>query len=441
MNPAINNSIAHRIKNPMLEALLAGFSAAVIAIGAADKMDLPARLQVLVSRLDVAWWLFPQGISADGTHTFLNWTLPINAAFYISVIFALLLLRGSARSASDRVNFKGVDPWATSSDLNSAHSNITPVALLLDSGSLTGYLALLPIFQWAGALRDIQVRTVRYSGKKHSTFEISLRSGLIAKVYACDRRDVYEFMEALKQAGFGPKAEFSIPQPISYLPRLHLLLQERVEGTPAAEVFNYGDAGQRDEAAERCARWLARFHALAPRSGHISDTNRLIKRSESRGLLIAREGGSLAAKAQELLDGLKAARLALGEGSMCAGHGDYGAYNIILGLGRTVVFDWDCYNVSDPARDVARFLVSLERRGLHYRGSVRALDNAAEVFLRTYLASNGESQVLRHLAFYQAAFCLKSASSDLYKGPRPRPDWAEAMLDAGLRHLDQGNIC
>ena len=84
----------------MLEAILAGFSAAIIAIGAADKMDLPERLQVLVSRLDVAWWLFPHGISADGMHTFLNWTLPINAGFYISVIFAFLQLRGWARPSA-----------------------------------------------------------------------------------------------------------------------------------------------------------------------------------------------------------------------------------------------------------------------------------------------------------------------------------------------------
>ena len=441
MNPAINNSIAHRMKYPMLQAILAGFSAAVVVIGAADKMDLPARLQFLLSRLDVAWWLFPQGISADGTHTFLSWALPINASFYISVIFALLLLRRSARSVSDRMKFKGVDPWATSPALNSTLPNIPPVALLLDSGSLSRHLALLPIFQWAGALRDMRVRTIRCSGKRRSTFEISLRSGLIAKVYACDRRDVYEFMEALKQAGFGPEAEFSIPQALAYLPDMRLLLQEEVKGMPATEVFNNGDAGQRGEAAERCARWLARFHALAPRSGHISDPNKLIRHSETRGLLIARGGGSLAAKARELLDGLKAARLALGEAYTCAGHGDYNTSNIILGAGRTVVIDWDSYNVADPARDVARFLVSLERRGLHHRGSVRALDNAAEVFLRTYLASNGKSQVLRHLTFYKAAFCLRGARLDLYKGPRPRPDSAEAMLDAGLGYLAGANIC
>ena len=160
MNPAMNNSIADRIKYPILEEVLAGFTAAVIAIGAADKMDLPAGIQFLVSRLDVAWWLFPQEISADGTHTFLNWTLPINASFYISVIFALLLLRRSARSVSDRMKFKGVDPWATSPALNSTLPNIPPVALLLDSGSLSPQLALLPIFQWAGALRDMRVRTV-----------------------------------------------------------------------------------------------------------------------------------------------------------------------------------------------------------------------------------------------------------------------------------------
>ena len=71
------------------------------------------------------------------------------------------------------------------SALTSTHSIIPPVALLLDSGSLSRQLALLPIFQWAGALRDMRVRTIRCSGKRRSTFEISLRSGLIAKTARC----------------------------------------------------------------------------------------------------------------------------------------------------------------------------------------------------------------------------------------------------------------
>ena len=41
----------------------------------------------------------------------------------------------------------------------------------------------------------------------------------------------------------------------------------------------------------------------------------------------------------------------------------HGAYRqqIILTEERTITFDWDSYDVADPGRGVARFLVALQR--------------------------------------------------------------------------------
>src|SRR2546428_321052 len=90
---------------------------------------------------------------------------------------------------------------------------------------------------------------------------------LIGKVYAKDRSDVYQLMQALAGAGFGPHDEFSIPRPAAYLPALQLLLQERVQGRPATESFLSDNQSECTAAAERSARWLAKFHAMAPRIG------------------------------------------------------------------------------------------------------------------------------------------------------------------------------
>ena len=77
-------------------------------------------------------------------------------------------------------------------------------------------------------------------------------------------------MEGIRETGFGPRDEFSIPQPVGYLPSLRLLLQEKVEGPVASEVFKNGDERSRAEGAERCALWLAQFHARAPKVGPVS---------------------------------------------------------------------------------------------------------------------------------------------------------------------------
>ena len=88
----------------------------------------------------------------------------------------------------------------------------------------------------------------------------------------------------------------------------------------------------------------------------------------------------------------------------------------------------------DPARDVARFIVSLERQALHRLSALQAMDEATRLFLQTYLASGG-SPVEVSLPFYKAAHCLKAAEWEVQAGDLQWRKWAEAMLDEGLRTL------
>src|SRR5205823_6698244 len=101
-------------------------------------------------------------------------------------------------------------------------------------------------------------------GQGRCTFEITLGTtsgcySLIGKVYADDRSDVYHTMVDIRRVGFGPEAEFAIPRPVAFLAPLHLLLCEKVTGTRATELIVDPNEGNRVLAAERCARWLARF--------------------------------------------------------------------------------------------------------------------------------------------------------------------------------------
>jgi len=319
--------------------------------------------------------------------------------------------------------------------------DISTLAAVLDPEELGKQLRGLPLSQRWEALQDVQIKVLRRHSAKRCTFEIVLRTGLVGKVYAKDRRDIYQAMQGISEAGFGSEAEFSIPEPLAYLPSLRLLLQERVEGMPAQLIFRFGDEPQRAAAAERCARWLARFHALAPPSGPVLNVEEILRRCERRRDLIAHEGGALAAKSERLFERLRAARTALGSTPMCAGHGDYSPSQVVLAEGRTVVFDWDLYNSADPAHDVARFIIGLERQGLKELGSLGALDRAVEAFLKTYSASGGHPQVTMHLPFYSAVCCLRSAACDVKKGDAKnkgfqRCEWAVATLNEGLRILE-----
>ena len=288
----------------------------------------------------------------------------------------------------------------------------------------------------------LQVQVLRYHPGKRCVVEITLRAtersfGLIGKVYAKDRSDVYQLMQELRGAGFGPSDEFSIPRPIAYLPALQLLLLEKVHGRPAMESLLSDNESERTAVAERCARWLAQFHAVAPRmapsfplSDHLLSIERWFRR-------LALLGEPFANKAGELFKRLEAAASELQHIEKCTIHGSYTHHQVLLAEGRTVTFDWDDYSLADPSYDVARFIVGLQRLALRCLGSIRALDATTEVFLKTYVSRFGPG-IMANLPFYRAAICLRLAKKDIGRQAAGWYKKAEATLDEGLHILELG---
>jgi aminoglycoside phosphotransferase (APT) family kinase protein len=134
-------------------------------------------------------------------------------------------------------------------------------------------------------------------------------------------------------------------------------------------------------------------------------------------------------KAQALLARLEEAVPRAAAVPRCAGHGSYIPDHVILSGGRTVVIDLDEYDAADPSRDVAWFVVSLQRRAFQLIGSRDALDSAVQAFLQAYVASGPEG-ALANLPLYRALMYLSRARRDLYK---QLPQLAEFMLDHALQ--------
>jgi aminoglycoside phosphotransferase (APT) family kinase protein len=314
---------------------------------------------------------------------------------------------------------------------------------VLDPIALVKHLRGVSRAPWNGhAVEEVRTRVLKHYFGRRCTLEIGLRTAkgwhsLIGKVYRKDRSKVFHMMEQVQRVGFGPRDEFSIPQPFAYLSSLRLLLQEKVEGPLADEIFKAGDEQSRAVAAERCGLWLARFHALAPKAGPVSyakdylDSDSMQRCSREMTNL----GGQLADKVARLLKRLEDASSSLSSVEMCPGHGGYRATHVILVPGRTVTFDLDTYDVADPARDVARFVSALRSQALAQLGSIRMLDGAAEVFLNAYL-SVGPPDVKKNLCFFEAASYLKRAKHSLSRSLPNGQERAETLLDEGLRVLN-----
>ncbi len=257
---------------------------------------------------------------------------------------------------------------------------------------------------------------------------------LIGKVYCKNRPDVFEAMKKIWQSGLNREAEFSIPCPIAYLPALHLLVQEKVEGMPAKRLLLDENGSRRAEAAERCALWLARFQAQAPPQGNVMRVRKVLEQSERRLRRIVDAGAPFADKAERLFQRLSDTSSYLEKKPMCAGHGDFTHNQVILSEKAAVTFDWDGYDIADPCRDVARFLVCLGRLALKELRSARGLDSAGRIFLRSYLAADTPG-VESHLPFYKAALYLQAAKNDVVSQDPSCLGRAEILLNRGLQAL------
>ncbi len=318
---------------------------------------------------------------------------------------------------------------------------IPTLSVVFDTAGLRARLEDVVPTRWRPS-QDIRIQVLKYYPGRRCTFEIALRTEagsceLIGKVYAKDRSDVHVAMQRIAGAGFGPEAEFSIPEPVATVPALRLLLQEKIQGPRAKDFFLTGSERERAVTAERCALWLARFHSTSPQLGPVFDQKALLTSMRKWSRRIEELGEGPVGKARRLLERLEDKMSGVAGTSMCAAHGSYSPSQIILSGGRTATVDWDGYCVADPALDVVRFVVSLRYLALAHLESTRALDSAAEVFERTYIAT-GRPEVRFNLPFYKAATYLQLAKyrirhQALHKVELER---VEAMLDEGL-HLSE----
>lgn len=284
-----------------------------------------------------------------------------------------------------------------------------------------------------GPPRKIRITTLKAHPHRR-TFEIAVATAgswraLIGKAYAWDRSDLFAALEAVHAAGLG------VPRPLARVPALALRLEEKVAGPSAQEVLLTAARQEQLAAARRCGEWLARFQAAAPcLPGRQPDLAVEPARWRAWADQIARFGEPLAAKAALLCRRLEAALPAAHAVGPCAAHGSFIPEHVILAGPRTVAIDLDYYGVADPARDAAWFVVSLERLALKRLGAFHGLAAAAEEFRRAYVAAGGRGTG-RRASFYRAVECLDRGRRDLVGRRPPARDWAEVMLDEGLRAL------
>src|ERR671922_2061849 len=154
--------------------------------------------------------------------------------------------------------------------------DLPTIAAVLDPAELARQLRMH--LGWDTS-HGVQLRVLWWKKASRCTVEITMQAAgvcqeLIGKVYAEDRSDVYRVMEEIRRAGFGDGEEFAIPRPVAFVTSLRLLLYEKASGAKVRSMIVKASEADQARAAEQSARWLAQFHARAPRLGvvvHVND--------------------------------------------------------------------------------------------------------------------------------------------------------------------------
>jgi aminoglycoside phosphotransferase (APT) family kinase protein len=192
-----------------------------------------------------------------------------------------------------------------------------------------------------------------------------------------------------------------------------------------------------ESAATKCAQWLAAFHDGAPLLGpRIEWSDHLLSIAQWYFRVVSLER-SLADKSRAVLSALEFASRLVQAKEAVGVHGDYTHHQVIFGESSTITTDWDNHGVAHPARDVARFVVGLQRLAMRSRGSIGALERAGQSFIETYLATS-RFDVSAALPFHRAAACLEHVKHDVHKRSQGWRERAERTLDEGLRVLGTG---
>src|SRR5205823_12961791 len=100
---------------------------------------------------------------------------------------------------------------------------------------------------------------------------------------------------------------------------------------------------------------------------------KLLSQGERKCQLIAQADASLGGRCADLSERLRASAPAPGSFPLCASQGDFWERQIIFANGRTVVLDWDDYDVADPARDVAHFIIVPIKRSEEHTSELQSL--------------------------------------------------------------------
>jgi aminoglycoside phosphotransferase (APT) family kinase protein len=211
----------------------------------------------------------------------------------------------------------------------------------------------------------------------------------------------------LWQHGFNSRNLRQVPEPLGYVAEEKLLLMRGARGTPVDTLFAVGPIKQAMRGARGAAHWLLQFHATEI---PFLQVELPCERTEifKVAALLAKAAAVCPRKAPLLLE-LNHLFRALAPSSnappkLVPLHGQFRPAHVFLDEDRVTVIDLDKIRLSDPAKDVARFIHVLKKSSFEEGKDVGRAKLLAREFVEEYRA--GAPENLANLSYFYALYSL-----------------------------------
>ncbi len=208
--------------------------------------------------------------------------------------------------------------------------------------------------------------------------------------------------------GFGEGSRLGIPEPLSFFDEANLVLMRRAQGTPLSELASAGPLDKALAAVRLAARWLVKFHSTDIPDLPVELPCERIEILKIADALAKASAGypDRSALLIGMLHDLHAVAPVNSSLPMTPLHGQFRPGHVFIEGNRATVIDIEKICLSDPAKDVARFLHVLKKTCFEQGGDEQRAGQLAEEF--TYQYSKLAPSNLNNLDYFRALLALKA---------------------------------
>jgi hypothetical protein len=252
-------------------------------------------------------------------------------------------------------------------------------------------------------------------------------ASVIAKIYPDEGGErAFRNMQKLWHSSFGERRQPpGLPRPLDYLPDAGVLIMERLEGRPLAEMSR-----PQNESFDQAIRLLTALHDCDAQPDARRTARGIVRSAQRKAARIAERAPQYADSIRTVVEALAAARPK--DSELVPSHGDCSPRNVLVGRNRVALIDWDRFQWADPCRDLA-YLATWDWRFALQRGrrpDGEMLDRAVAL----YRAARPSAVIGRQLRFHVAAGLLRMACSLVELWPE-EAYLVPALTQVALRQL------